>query len=31
VFLYYFIYVYVFLFVTSVRTTVTEWKINCSK
>jgi hypothetical protein len=28
-FLYYFLYMYLFLFVTSVRTTATEWKINC--
>jgi len=27
----FFVYVYLFLFVTSVRTTATEWKLNCSK
>jgi hypothetical protein len=31
VFLYCFFYVYLFLFVTSVRTTATERKLNCSK
>jgi len=31
VFWYCFVYVYLFLFVTSVRTTATEWKFNCSK
>jgi hypothetical protein len=31
VFLYCFVYVYLFLFVTTVRTTATEWKLNCSK
>jgi len=31
VFLYCFFYVYLFLFVTSVRTTATEWKLNASK
>jgi len=31
VFLYCFFYVYLFLFVTSVRSTATEWKLNCSK
>jgi len=31
VFLYCFVYVYLFLFVASVRTTATEWKLNCSK
>jgi hypothetical protein len=31
VFLYCFFYVYLFLFVTSVRTTATYWKLNCSK
>ena len=29
--LYCFVYVYLFLFVTSVRTTATEWQLNCSK
>jgi hypothetical protein len=29
--LYCFVYVYLSLFVTSVRTTSTEWKLNCSK
>jgi hypothetical protein len=31
VFLYSFVYVYLSLFVTSVRTTATEWKLKCSK
>ena len=31
VFLYCFFYAYLFLFVTSVKTTATEWKLNCSK
>jgi hypothetical protein len=31
VFLYCLVYVYLFLFVTIVRTTVTEWKLKCSK
>ena len=31
VFLYCFVYMYVFLFVISVRTTATEWKLNCCK
>jgi len=31
VFLYRFVYVYLFLFVTSVRTTAPEWKLNYSK
>jgi hypothetical protein len=31
VFLYCFFYVYLLLFVTSVRTTATEWELNCSK
>jgi len=26
-----FVYVYLFSFVTSVRTTATEWKLNCIK
>jgi hypothetical protein len=26
-----FVYVYLFLFVTSVRTTATEWKLSCNK
>jgi hypothetical protein len=30
VFFYCFVYVYLFLYVTSVRTTATEWKLNCS-
>ena len=30
-FLYGFFYVYLILFVTSVRTTATEWKLNCSR
>jgi len=33
VFLYCFVYgyEYLFLFVTRIRTTATEWKLNCSK
>jgi hypothetical protein len=31
VFLYCFFYVYLFFFATNVRTTATEWKLNCSK
>ena len=30
VFLYCFVYVYLFIFVTNVRTTATEWQLNCS-
>jgi len=30
-FLYCFLFVYLFLFATNVRTTATEWKLNCSK
>jgi len=31
VFWYCFVYAYLFLFVTSLRTTATEWRLNCSK
>jgi len=31
VFLFCFFYVYLFFLVSSVRTTATDWKLNCSK